>query len=233
MKRLLVLTAALLAGAASIAAAPAHPDLTGVWMINNAPTTLKTVEGQEPPLTPAGKAIYEANKAKTAKGDRSWDGLSYCLPPGLPRLMLVNKPFEILQRPKTVFFVHQENRLPRRVYMDEKIPDDIDSFYLGYSVGKWEGPELVVESKGFREGDTFIDMSGLPHSKDLQLTERYRLSADGKTLTARFTITDPKDYTRPWTAQATYSKRIGYQIPEEVCAERLKTTSPTVRGKAQ
>jgi len=228
MRRLSLIAAALLlAGAAQ--AAPPPPNLTGVWSIVNAPVALKTTEGQEPPLTPAAKAVYEANKAKAAKGDRSWDGLSYCLPPGLPRLMLIDKPFEILHRPKQVFFVHQENRLPRRVYLDETHPDDLDSFYLGYSVGKWEGDELVVDTKGFREGDTFIDLSGLPHSTSLHLTERYTLSADGTSLTARFTIEDPKTYSRPWTAAATYTKRVGFQIPEEVCADSLKSTAPRSR----
>lgn len=217
--------AALLCGGVAVAA-PAHPDMTGVWFINKAPAALKTVEGQTPPLLPAARKVYDAHLAAIAKGDHSFDETTYCLPPGLPRLMLENKPFEILQRPKQVFFVHQLNRLPRRVYLNETIPDDIDSFYLGYSVGKWVGPELVVESKGFREGVTLLDKSGLPHSAALHLTERYRLSADGKTLTARFTIDDPKTYARPWTAAASYSKRAGYQIPEEVCADSLKSSAP-------
>jgi hypothetical protein len=228
MKTMLVLAAALMAGAAS-AATPANPDLSGVWFITKAQPVVRTADGKEPPLTPAGRAIYEANKAKAAKGDRSWDGLSYCLPPGLPRLMLMDKPFQIVQRPKTVYFIHQENRLPRRVYMDEKHPEELDGFYQGHSVGKWENGELVVDTVGFREGDTFIDMQGLPHSDQLHLTERYKLSADGKTLSARFTIEDPKDYSQPWSTTATYSKRVGYQIPEGVCAEKLETTAPRSR----
>jgi hypothetical protein len=225
MIRALTLTALLLAGSAY--AAPAvHPDFTGVWTINNAPQALKTVEGQTPPLLPAAQKVYAKHLADAAKGDREFDGVAYCLPPGLPRLMLEDKPFQILQRPKQVFFVHQLNRLPRRVYMDEAIPDDIDSFYLGYSVGKWVGDELVVDSKGFREGVTLLDKSGLPHSAALHLTERYKLSADGSTLTARFTIEDPKTYSRPWSAAASYHKMPGYQFPEEVCADSLKSTAP-------
>lgn len=228
MTRLIVLTTLLLAGAAS-AATPARPDLSGFWSITKAPVELRTDEGREPPLLPAAKAVYEANKAKAAKGDRSWDGMSYCLPPGLPRLMLLEKPFQIVQRAKTVYFIHEENRLPRRVYMDEQHPEELDGFYLGHSVGKWEGSELVVDTVGFREGDTFLDLQGLPHSAELHLTERYRLSADGKTLTVRFTVEDPKTFSRPWSSTATYGDRVGYRMPEDVCAEKLKTTAPRSR----
>ena len=228
IKRSMILVALVLSGAA--VAAPAQPDMTGVWSILNAPQALKTVEGQTPPLLPGAKKVYEAHLAALAKGDRSFDETTFCLPPGLPRLMIEDKPFEILQRPKQVFFVHQINRLPRRVYLNETIPDDIDSFYLGYSVGKWEGGELVVDTKGFREGVTLLDRSGLPHSAALHLTERYKLSANGKTLTARFTIDDPKTYARPWSATATYAKRpAGFQIPEEVCADSLKSSAPRPR----
>jgi len=32
------------------------------------------------------------------------------------------------------------------------------------------------------------------------------------------TIEDPKTFTQSWSAQADYTKRPGYEIPEEVCA---------------
>jgi hypothetical protein len=195
-----------------------EPDLTGVWLIVKPPTTLKTVSGARPPLTPGGKALYEQHLAAAARGDRSFDGTGKCLPPGLPRLMLVNQPFEILQRDKAVYFVHQLNRLPRRAYFGEALPADPDPVYLGFSVARWDGNTLVIESAGFREG-TLLDDSGLPHSESLHLTERYQLDKDGRTLHVQFTIDDPKMFTRPWDAQADYVRRPGYEIPEQVCAD--------------
>ncbi len=47
----------------------------------------------------------------------------------------MHEPFEILQRDKAIYFLHQINRLPRRVYMNEALPTDVDPHYLGYSVG--------------------------------------------------------------------------------------------------
>ncbi|MGH8260727.1 MAG: hypothetical protein ACREUG_13695 [Steroidobacteraceae bacterium] len=200
-------------------AAPGQPDLTGVWFIVSPPHALRTTDGSLPPLTPAARRIYQQHLAEAGRGDRAaFDGMTRCLPPGLPRLMLVDEPFEILQRPKVIYFISQLNRLPRRAYVDEKLPDDPDPLWLGYSVAHWDRGTLVVDSAGFND-ETVLDDSGLPHSEALHLTERYRLSRDGRHLSAEFHIDDPKSYTRPWTAKAQYIRRPGYEIPEEVCMD--------------
>jgi hypothetical protein len=212
--------------APGLALAADHPDFTGVWQITTYSASLKPSDGKPVPFKPEAKAEYEKHRAAAKAGDRSWDETTLCLPQGLPRLMLVNKPFQIMQRPKAVFFLHQENRLPHKAYFNEKLPTESDGFYLGESVARWEGQTLVVQSNGFREG-TFLDDQGLPHSDALQLTERYRLGADGKTMTIGFTIDDPKTYSRAWRAKASFARKpASFEIPEEVCADKLKTTAP-------
>ena len=201
----------------SVDALAAPPDLSGVWFIASPVGALKTAEGQAPPLTPEAKTVLEAHRKAAAKGDFSFDGTTHCLPPGLPRLLLMREPFEILQKPKAIYFVHQLNRLPRRAYLDEALPSDVDPHYLGYSVAKWEGDALVVESNGF-DDSTMLDNAGLPHSEGLHLTERYSLSQDGKHLHLGLTIEDPKTFTKPWSARADYVKRPGYELQEDVCA---------------
>jgi hypothetical protein len=206
----------------------APQDFSGVWSIVRSPARLTTVAGATPPLNAAGQAIYAKRRAAAARGDRSFDETSKCLPPGLPRLMLVNQPFEILQRDKVVYFIHQLNRLPRRAYFGEQLPDDPDPLYLGFSVARWEGATLVIESAGFREG-TLLDDSGLPHSEVLHLTERYQLRAGGA-LHVRFTVDDPKTFTRPWDFQADYVKLPGYEIPEQVCSDKQAAATGSHSG---
>jgi len=219
-----VISAAALAGLTATALA-APPDFSGVWFLASHQGALKTSEGQAPPLNAAAQSVYDAHRAAAAKGDFSFDGATRCLPPGLPRLMLMKEPFEILQKPKTLYFVYQINRLPRRVYLNEALPTDVDPHYLGYSVGKWDGDALVVDSAGF-DDSTLLDNSGLPHSEALHLTERYELSHNGKHLHLRFTIDDPKTYTHSWSAEADYVKRPGYEIPEDVCAATPEAKRP-------
>ena len=209
----------------SAVAARAAPDLTGVWQLTGRISAAKTIDGGAPPLTAAARTVYDEHRKAAAKGDHSFDGVTRCLPPGLPRLMLMHEPFEILQRDKIVYFVHQVNRLPRRAYLNEALPTDMDPHYLGYSVAHWEADTLVVESAGF-DDSTLLDNAGLPHSEDLHLTERYQLSPGGKRLRLTYTVEDPKTFTRAWSAQAQYTRLAGYQIPEEVCAATPSAKRP-------
>lgn len=225
MRGACVLLSAAAMAMMSLAARAAAPDLSGVWFISGQVAALKTAEGQSPPLTPDAKAILDAHRKAAAKGDYSFDGTTHCLPPGLPRLLLMREPFEILQKPKVIYFVHQLNRLPRRAYLDEALPADVDPHYLGYSVAKWDGEALVIESNGF-DDSTMLDNAGLPHSEGLHLTERYSLSKDGKHLHLALTIEDPKTFTKAWNAQADYVKRPGYELQEEVCAATPEAKRP-------
>jgi hypothetical protein len=214
-------------------AAPGQPDLTGAWFIVNPPHALKTVDGSLPPLTPSARQIYEQHLAEVKRGNRAaFDGTTRCLPPGLPRLMLSRVPFEILQRPKVIYFVSGDNRLPRRVYLNEKLPEDADPHWLGYSVGRWDGDTLVIDSGGFND-ETLLDDAGLPHSDQLHLTERYRLSHDGKHLAAEFTIEDPKDYTRPWKVEAEYVRRAGFEIPAQICMDDPARRAAAMKATAE
>jgi hypothetical protein len=221
---------ALLACAAALAApafalAQAHPDFTGDWMVTPYTGALKPADGKPVPLTAEGKAAYAKHLSATAKGDKTWDESSICLPEGLPRIMTINEPFQIMQRDKTVFFVAQ-NRMPWKAFFGEPLPTDVDPFYMGYSVAKWTGPTLVIDSNGFRDS-TVLDDKGLPHGEGLHLTQTFHMGKTGKTMTVSYTVTDPKFYTHPWTATVSFKKLpASFQMPEEVCAAKLETTAP-------
>jgi hypothetical protein len=45
--------------------------------------------------------------------------------------------------------------------------------WMGYSVGRWEGDTLVVESFGFNDR-IWLDHDGHPHTEALRMTEQYR-----------------------------------------------------------
>jgi hypothetical protein len=225
VKRVGVLVCGAAVAAVSLAASAAVPDLSGVWVIAAPVGALKTADGHTPPLNADGLKTYAAHRAAAAKGDYAFDGMTRCLPPGLPRLLLVHEPFEILQKPKVIYFVHQLNRLPRRAYLDEALPTDVDPHYLGYSVAKWDDDALVIDTNGF-DDSTLLDNSGLPHSDALHLTERYLLDKDGRHLHLTLTIEDAKTFTQTWTAHADFVKRPGYELKEEVCAATPQAQRP-------
>jgi hypothetical protein len=96
-----------------------------------------------------------------------------------------------------------------------KIPEDSDPLWMGYSVGHWDGNDLVVESGSFND-KTWLDVRGHPHSEDLKLTERYhRLDHDHMEIS--FIIDDPKTYKGTWEMKNNFDLKPTWQIGEAFC----------------
>ena len=222
MKTLCALLAGLLA--ANIATA-ATPDFTGVWQVADAVKELKTEQGKTPPLLPDAQKLYDQRRAQLKQGDDSFDTTNHCKPMGQPRIMYDSKefPFDIVQTPKKIFFGYQWNRQPRYVYVDDDM-ETLSPVYYGYSTAHWEEDTLVVNVTGLDDA-TLLDASGMPHSDNLQLTERYQLKHDGKQLQVRYTFNDPDTFSQTWDAVVTYNKVPNGRIEEDICVDRLKLFS--------
>ncbi len=186
-----------------------------------------------PPFTPAGQAKFDSYKPgygrtlgtpaanpqehvgrrRAVPPEQQNDPASTCQPYGLTRLILTSY-FA------TVEFVPSKDRLIqnfawtrdyRNVWMDGRtLPTEVDiPLFNGYSVGRWEGDTLVVDSKGF-EDTSWLDHFGFPHSEEMRLEERYRrIAADRLELT--MTINDPVIYTKPYVS----SKKVFRKLPRE------------------
>jgi hypothetical protein len=88
---------------------------------------------------------------------------------------------------------------------------------MGFSVGRWDGEELVVESEGFNDA-TWLDFGGHPHTEALHITERYR-RVDFGHIQRRITLTDPKTFTKPITLSSDLNLVPDTELLEYVCAE--------------
>ena len=207
-----VLAGLMLAGLS--ATAVAAPDLSGPWAIAEQVTALKTEDGKAPPLTAAGKKMQQENQAN--KDD---DPMTRCLPLGIPRvLMQKDFPFDIVMGESLGGMFIEWNHLPRPIYMNVDHFENIGPTYLGQSVAKWDGDTLVIDTNTFND-ITWLDASGLPHTDELQTVERLRLK-DANTLEDRITFTDPKVFSKSWTAVLTFKKRPGYIVKEDYCLGR-------------
>jgi len=215
------------AQAANAAATPAlSHDLSGVWMqypdgdVPGVPG-MNAVDGRtRPPLTPWGKAKFDA--AKPLVGPRAVPGEENnpelrCEPDGPPKLLNLPNPFEIVQIPGRVMMFFELGHIWRTVWTDGRpLPKDPDATYLGYSVGKWEGDTFVVDTIGFND-KLWDDSYGNPRSDATHLTERYRrLNHD--TLELQIIIDDPKAYTKPWVSPPKLHKlEPAWEIAEWFC----------------
>jgi hypothetical protein len=173
-------------------------DLSGIWKVDNARYNESLLApGEEPPMLPWAADIYK-RRVETRGADRP--GL-YCMPHGVPDAMTPpNLPFKIVQTPHVILHLYEEFHKYRQIHTDGRtLPVDPDPAWYGYSIGRWDGDTLVVDTTGFREG-SWLDNRGHPHSEALRTTERFRRIDYGR-LQLDVTVNDAKAYARPWTSQ--------------------------------
>jgi hypothetical protein len=202
---------------------PSAPDISGVWVlvdsVGGTSPASRSKEGWRPwppPLKAPFKAVWQKRVAEAAAGKRTDDPIRVCLPPGMPRFITGTiGPMLIIQTPGRVM-LYRDGIPVRRVWLDGRgnpQPRDLELFSNGNAIGRYEGSDLVTEVIGIL--DQPIDSTGIPHSEDLTVVERFR-RVDAKTLTVEVTLTDPTAFSRSMTSTATYKAFDGqYWEPKE------------------
>lgn len=230
-------------------ASKGKPDLSGVWQTEDAPSgeiqrlfgdlSYEVVPGDDPrtfnkyffniladfkpeesPIRPAAAA--ELTRKRT-EGLGFKDGPpSHCLPLGVPGADILSyAPFKIVQTPGLIVIMYEVDNSRRQVYTDgRKLPVDPQPAWLGYSVGKWEGDTLVVDTAGFND-KSWLDAFGHPHSEALRVQERFRRRDFGH-MEAQVTIDDPKTFTKPFTVKFNLLLLPDSDILESICTENEK-----------
>jgi hypothetical protein len=200
----------------------AYPDLKGQWTRARVPGAVgqpphdpsKPVgRGQQAPLTPEYQARFEANLADQAAGGQGTSDTFVCLPNGMPRMMAAYEPIEFVVTPDVTYVLIDHIEHTRRIYTDGRAwPDEIESSWSGYSVGRWIDEDgdgrydvLEVESRSFK-GPRAYDASGLPLHEDNEsvFKERIWLDRDNPGLLHDEITTIDHALTRPWTVIKNY-----------------------------
>ena len=192
-------------------------DLSGIWMERQNTITFSP---EEPPLLPWAEEKYK--NAKPGYGPRatpdSEDPILNCLPPGVPRIMLIPFPMQVIQVPGEVIMLFEYDHFIRHIYLDRREhPKDLDLTWMGDSVGWWEGNTLVVDTTGLND-KTWLDQVGHPHSDALHVVERIS-RVDRDTLQDDVTIDDPKAYKKPWIGRQVFKRKPSWHLLEYVCAD--------------
>ena len=199
-----------------------YPDWKGQWtriQIAPGPASFdptRTVGlGQGAPLIPEYQAILEASVADQAAGGFGVDRTNSCFSPGMPRIMNVYTPMEILITPDTVHILINNIRDNRRIYTDGRDwPEEFLASFPGYSIGRWIDTRgqgrydmLEIETRGFA-GPRAYDDTGLPLHRDNQSIVKERLYTDADdpdVLHDAITVIDHA-LTRPWSATKNYRR---------------------------
>jgi hypothetical protein len=216
-------------GVAKARASVPTVDLSGVWEASmpGARWAGYSFTPDIPPMTPWGMQRYLA--AKPSYGPRAVaNSTDYvnpttgkdagCLPPGVPRIYIQPFAFEIFQTPDRVIEFFEFDHHVRQIFTDgRQHPKDLDSTWMGDSIGWYEGDTLVVDTIGLND-KTWIDRGGLPHSDQLHVIERIR-RPNQASLEVNITIEDPKAYTKTWSGYRNYKSEPTWNIEEFICAD--------------
>ena len=190
--------------------------------------------GQEPPLTPEYKKIYEENLADMLKGGQGVDPTYSCVSPGMPRIMIAYAPMEVVVTPElTYILMERDHDHYRRIYTDGRgFPSNMDGEprFLGYSIGQWLDEDgdgrfdtLVVETRGLK-GPRVYDATGIPLHEDSQsiIKERIYIDKADKNLLHDDITTIDHALTEPWLVKKTYRRFVSDKpvwFNHSVCGE--------------
>src|ERR1700704_899673 len=188
-----------------------YPDLKGQWVRVGSPRW----DDAHAPLTPEYQAIYQANLKDMKEGGQGIDPTYTCISPGMPRIMNVYDPMEVVVTPNTTHILIQHIHDGRRIFTDGRDwPKDEDPTYAGYSIGKWVDRKgdgrydlLEVETRNLK-GPRVYDSTGLPFHADNETVIKERIyldQSDRNLLHDDITVTDHA-LTRPFTANKKYGR---------------------------
>lgn len=215
--------AQLVWGAAAAPEPDAPPtDLSGVWL----PDARASGRWPDPrPYTQAMRDLRAAWEKTNAPIDLVRDDdYTSCMPYRLPYLLttITQYPFEIVSTPRRIHVFTEVFGQVRRIDLDSPATaiDALPS-RTGRSYGRWEGPQLVVETTGIlpdNEGGRY------PSSPSLRVIERLsieRASDNSRRLINEITIHDPPVYEEPVTIRMVFKEAPGVEVGEYICPQDI------------
>jgi len=181
------------------------PDLTGIW---NGPNP-------EARLDPANEKPWIRDLVRQRQQEYHRGRPSFQCRPSGPEADEFGGWKRILQTPAAIVILNEEQTY-RVIHMDGRaLEAEPAPSWMGYSVGRWEGETLVVESNGFSD-KTWLSRYGQGHTEALRMTERYRRTAFGH-LQIEVTYTDPDAYVKPWGFTANMTLAPDTEMLENIC----------------
>ena len=224
--------------AATARTADGKPDFTGIWQaMNTANWDLQAHAASRGPVIalgaafsiPAGPGVVEGNEipylpaaaSKKKENAENWlarDPEIKCFLPGVPRMMYMPYPVQIIQGQDTILMASEFASASRTVRMNSKEKSPTDS-WMGWSIGRWEDDTLVIDVTD-QTDQTWFDRAGNFHSEALKVVERYTL-VDRNTINYEATMEDPKVFSRPWKISMPLYRHLekNAQVMEYKCVE--------------
>ena len=204
------------------------PDLSGIWVNDAGDRYNNNIASDLGPgdVAPWADALYRKRRLEFGKDSME----TRCLPLG-PVLTTTRYRWRRIVQTPTMIVMLFDDLTNRVIFMDGRtLEADPNPTWMGYSVGRWEGDVLVVESNGYTDR-SWLDFDGHPHTEELRITERFSRRNIGQ-IDSQVTMTDPKAYTKPITVAIPMKLKADTEMLEAVCENnaaslaRMSSTKP-------
>jgi hypothetical protein len=194
-------------GAGPVLRDPAHPRVSNDDLrATGAQPTFPMGDVNSPILQPWAKNVLKQHNDLVLSGKPAFPPQASCWPAGVPHFLLYPvQPVYFVQTPKEVIMTWQADHQIRHVYLQDKHSDGVKPSWYGESIGHYEGDTLIVDTIGLND-KTAIDGYQTPHSDQLHVVERFRMTNGGKTLEVNVHVEDPGAFTTPWDAIQRYRR---------------------------
>lgn len=169
------------------------------------------------PYQPWAQALAKQRMAGNGKDSPT----PRCLP--MPSVAHWNSfhPQKLVQTEEALIILDEYMDQYRQIFLDGRpLPKDPFPYFKGYSVGRWDGEVLVVDTMGFKDG-IWLDAKGNPLTDQARTVERIRRPNYGN-LEIQITVDDPKAYTKPWTVTRNLKIALDTELFEYICNENEK-----------
>ena len=192
--------------------ADGRPDFTGLWRTGRTGGDLSDRSKFQPWVN---TLIDERDSRYFADNPRF-----HCLPSGPAAINSGGNSYglrRILQHPTMIAVLYNDGSY-REIFMDgRELEENPLPTWMGYSVGRWEGDTLVVESNGYND-KTWLNSRGVSHTGQLRMTERFRRPDYGR-MEIEVTYEDPGAFESPLNATIQMNFAADEVMLETVCVE--------------
>jgi len=208
------------------------PDLVGVW---NGGFGARPVNGPNMPWTPDNFPVLN-ERAIAFQGvfDEAIAPKYDCVPAASPALQYDPYMMEVVQWPDRVVLRYEKDDVLRNVWLDGREAPLNEYTVQGFSVGRYEGDALIVETTQFVFDITgFDDYNGIPSSQLKKVTERYWVEEDELRMTLTVEdplfLREPAAYTTRWLRAREGYKLNAYDCDAEDARRAVKFMIPKYR----
>lgn len=153
---------------------------------------------------PAAFPMFKGGYPLTEEGQRAlsaWDpnnnSLLLCGNKGQPLIMITPSPMDFTRQGDDILMRLEEYDARRLIHMDPNAQAPAEHTIFGFSKGHFDGNVLVVETDHIAAG--YFDPAGVRQSDQIRTVERFMPNADYSRLDYEITVTDPVNFSEPFT----------------------------------